>query len=136
MNKEKLYLTREKKHQIIHEVLSSKRTRQEIFKEHTGKDFEHGHILRWMKALGYDTKITLRPYIVSDSVDMTKKKGKSDNPNNVNESFENLQLKKRIAELEKKLKEAELKAIAFSTMVDVAEKEFNIPIRKKFNTKP
>jgi len=28
-----------------------------------------------------------------------------------------------------------MKAIAYSTMVDVAEKEFNIPIRKKYNTK-
>jgi hypothetical protein len=52
------------------------------------------------------------------------------------DSFENLQLKKRIFELEKQLKDAELKAIAFSTMVDIAEKEFNIPIRKKLNTKP
>ena len=51
------------------------------------------------------------------------------------ESFENLQLKKRIKELERQLKDAELKAIAFSTMVDIAEKEFKIPIRKKFNTK-
>lgn len=47
-----------------------------------------------------------------------------------------LQLKKRIQDLEKQLKEAELKAIAFSTMVDIAEKEFKIPIRKKYNTKP
>jgi transposase len=52
------------------------------------------------------------------------------------ESFETLLLQKRIVELEKQLKDAELKAIAFSTMVDIAEKEFNIPIRKKFNTKP
>jgi transposase len=52
------------------------------------------------------------------------------------DSFENLQLKKRIAELEKQLKDAEMKAIAYATMVDIAEKEFNIPIKKKFNTKP
>ena len=52
------------------------------------------------------------------------------------DNFENLQLKKRIAELEKQLKEAELKAIAFSTMVDIAEDMFKIPIRKKLNTKP
>jgi hypothetical protein len=50
--------------------------------------------------------------------------------------FEKLQLEKRVAELEKQLKLAEMKAIAFSTMVDIAEREFNIPIRKKFNTKP
>lgn len=136
MNKEKLYFTRAKKHEIIHEVLSSNMTRQEIFKKHTGKEIEHGHIGRWMKALGYDTELNSKPYIVSDSLEMPKKKGNSDKPINPNESFENLQLKKRIAELEKQLKEAELKAIAFSTMVDVAEKEFKIPIRKKFNTKP
>ena len=52
------------------------------------------------------------------------------------EDFETLKLKKRIAELEKQLQTAEMKAIAFSTMVDIAEKEFNIPIRKKYNTKP
>ena len=52
------------------------------------------------------------------------------------DSFENLQLKKRVSELENQLKDAEMKAIAFSTMIDIAEKEFNIPIRKKANTKP
>ena len=65
------------------------------------------------------------------------KKIKPDKSINIaDESFEYLQLKKRISELEKQLKDAELKAIAFSTMVDIAEKEFKIPIRKKLNTKP
>jgi hypothetical protein len=44
-------------------------------------------------------------------------------------------LQKRIFELESELKEARLKAIAFSTMVEIAEREFNISIRKKYNTK-
>ncbi|MCS6935930.1 MAG: hypothetical protein NZM35_12400, partial [Chitinophagales bacterium] len=60
----------------------------------------------------------------------------ADQQNSEQESFEILQLKKRIAELEKQLKEAEMKAIAYATMVDIAEKEFNISIKKKFNTKP
>ena len=51
-------------------------------------------------------------------------------------SFELLQLRKRIEELEKELKDAQMKAIAFSTMVDLAEKELKISIRKKLNTKP
>jgi hypothetical protein len=50
--------------------------------------------------------------------------------------YEVLKLKKRIEELEKQLQTSEMKAIAFSTMVDIAEKQFNIPIRKKHNTKP
>jgi len=59
-----------------------------------------------------------------------------DKTNQDSESFEFLQLKKRIEELEKQLQDAEMKAIAFSTMVDIAERQFNIPIRKKVNTKP
>jgi cell division septum initiation protein DivIVA len=62
-----------------------------------------------------------------------KEKNKTDHNT---ESFEILQLKKRIEELENQLKDAEMKAIAFSTMVDIAEREFKIPIRKKVNTNP
>jgi hypothetical protein len=67
---------------------------------------------------------------------MASKKVKPKVKASSDESFENLQLINRIKVLEQQLKDAELKAIAYSTMVDVAEKEFNIPIRKKFNTKP
>ncbi len=70
---------------------------------------------------------------------MTKSKSKKEVktvPYLQGDDFETLQLKKRIAELEKKLKDVDMKAIAYSTMVDIAEKEFNIPIRKKHNTKP
>lgn len=37
----------------------------------------------------------------------------------------------RIKELEKQLEDAQVKNIALETLVDVAEKEFKIPIRKK-----
>jgi hypothetical protein len=63
---------------------------------------------------------------------MAKSKKKTDSED---VDFEKLQLQKRISDLEKQVQVAEMKAIAFSTMVDIAEKEFNIPIRKKFNTK-
>jgi len=80
-----------------------------------------------MREYGYSDK---RPNFVS------KTKQMKDKTNLSSESFENIQLKKRIEELEKQLKDVEMKAIAFSTMVDLAEKEFKISIRKKFNTKP
>jgi len=67
---------------------------------------------------------------------MSKKKKPLKSDETESESFENLQLKKRIKELESQLQDAEMKAIAFSTMVDIAEREFKIPIRKKLNTKP
>ena len=125
------YFSDEEKHYIIQELLSSKCTKRDIWEKYTGYEEEHGQLLRWMRKLGYDTGIKTRiSNFVSNPIQMKKP------VNNQTESFENLQLKKRIEELEKQLKDAEMKAIAFSTMVDIAEKEFNIPIRKKHNTKP
>lgn len=127
------YFTDPEKHLIIQEMLETGCTKREIWEKYTGYEEEHGQLLRWMRKLGYDDSIpTRRPNFVLNSIQMKKKKIKEDLP----DSFENLQLKKRVEELEKQLKDAEMKAIAFSTMVDIAEKEFNIPIRKKCNTKP
>lgn len=125
------YFSDKEKHHIIQDLIFSKCTKREIWEKYTGREEEHGQLLRWMSKLGYDTGIkTRRPNFTSNPIQMKKNQEKA------TESFENLQLKKRVEELEIQLKDAELKAIAFSTMVDIAEKEFNIPIRKKLNTKP
>lgn len=55
--------------------------------------------------------------------------------NQQEESVESIQLKQRIKELEKALEFSELKAEAFSEMIDIAEKELKVSIRKKSNTK-
>ncbi len=127
------YFSDVEKHFIIQDLLSSKCPKRDIWKKHTGQEEEHGQILRWMRKLGYNTGVNeRRTNFASKLINMNKNTTKDES----NESFENLQLKKRVEELEKQLKDAELRAIAFSTMVDIAEKEFKIPIRKKFNTKP
>jgi nicotinamide mononucleotide adenylyltransferase len=127
------YFTAAEKHLIIQEMLETGCTKREIWEKYTGHEEEHGQLLRWMRKLGYDDSIpTRRPNFASNPIQVKKKESNQEHSN----SFENLQLKKRIEELEKQLKDAEMKAIAFSTMVDIAEKEFNIPIRKKYNTKP
>ena len=119
-------------HAIIQEYLKSGKSKDEIWRQYTGKA-DHGCLIRWMRNLGYLTSgQQLMPKLASNGYVMPKKK---DDSKMSQEQIEQLQLKKRIAELEKQLKDAELKAIAFSTMVDIAEKEFKIPIRKKFNTK-
>jgi transposase len=51
------------------------------------------------------------------------------------EKQEKALLEKRIKELEKALEYAKLKNIAVETMIDIAEKQFNIPIRKKSGPK-
>lgn len=136
IQKEGKYFTETEKHQVIQELLSRQCTKAEIWEKYTGKQEEHGQLLRWMRALGYNTGIkTRRPNIVSNPYAMPREKKTDQSIDAGDESFETLQMKKRIVDLEKQLKDAELKAIAFSTMVDIAEKEFNIPIRKKLNTK-
>jgi len=122
------------RHQIIQELVSSNCTRAEIWRRHTGQTEEHGYLLRWMRQLGYPPELYVRRRIFGGNNNlMVKKAATTEKPE---DSFEILQLKKRINELENQLKDAEMKAIAFSTMVDIAEKEFKIPIRKKLNTKP
>lgn len=133
VQKPSAYFSDDEKHIIIQEMLEARCTKRDIWEKYTGQEEEHGQLLRWMRKLGYDDSIpTRRPNFVSNPIQM-KKKNSTEGPTT---SFENLQLKKRIEELEKQLKDAEMKAIAFSTMVDIAEKEFNVPIRKKYNTKP
>ncbi len=131
------YFTESEKHQIIQELISTGSTKQSIWQKYTGQEEEHGSLLRWMRKLGYDDKvIRRRPNFATNQFVMPKEKKSGKLIDTSSDSFENLQLKKRIRELESQLKDAEMKAIAFSTMVDIAEKEFKIPIRKKFNTKP
>ena len=121
------------RHRIIQEMQSSQSTKREIWNKYTGQSEEHGCLLKWMRQLGYDEHSNRRFNFDGNNILMTNKKRTLQIGE---ESFEILQLKKRVLELENQLKDAEMKAIAFSTMVDIAEKEFNIPIRKKLNTKP
>jgi len=127
------FFTDQEKHDLIQDYLTSGESKENIWMKYTGKS-DHGRLLKWMRKFGYiSDNLNLSPKIVQELDLMAKKKSQ---PNLVDQDFETLQLKKRIQELEKQLRDAELKAIAFSTMVDIAEKEFKIPIRKKYNTKP
>lgn len=125
------YYSDNEKHLIIQELFETGCSKREIWKKYTGHSAEHGLLLRWMRKLGYEDKYNKRK--LNFAIKTNKMKKKVSLPD---DSYEIYKLNKRIEELEKQLKEAEMKAIAFSTMVDIAEKEFKIPIRKKFNTKP
>jgi len=125
----KLYFSDHEKRLIIEDYLSGNETKQSIYSRYTGYPAENGKITMWMRKFGIEDK-----FVKNTNFDSMPKKKKVKEQSS--EDFEMLKLKKRIAELEKQLQTAEMKAIAFSTMVDVAEKEFNIPIRKKHNTNP
>jgi transposase-like protein len=126
------HFSEEDKRGIIEDYLQSGLTKREIWEKYTGRKGEHGSILRWMYEYGY-----LRGN--QKCVIFAPKKRMVSSRNQTKESisdFENLQLKKRILDLEKQLQESEMKAIAWQTMIEIAEREFNISIKKKFNTKP
>jgi len=55
----------------------------------------------------------------------------SENSNNLSEEA----LKAQVKELEKRLKRSELKTEMLETMIDIAEEEFNLEIRKKSGAK-
>ena len=128
------YFTDAQKHQIIKEFLSLPITKQMLWEKYTGRKEEKGAIVKWMRGLGYDmSKCQRRRLTFAERMAMAKtaiNKITGDPNPEVDE------LKEKIKQLEQKLKEAELKALAYSTMIEVAEEKFKIPIKKKSNTKP
>lgn len=112
---------------IIEEYLQTNCQKREIWKKYTGRNEEKGNLLRWMRQLGYDIPPKWRKLGSSISINMSN--------SSKNQSSSEQDLLKRIKELEKALIESELRATAFNTMIEVAEKELKINIRKKSSTK-
>jgi hypothetical protein len=86
-----------------------------------------------MRKFGY------LPYPKRKDAIFVLQKEAMDNLNKVKETysyFEYTKLQKRIEELEKQLCESELQTLTYQTMVEIAERELKISIKKKFNTKP
>jgi hypothetical protein len=131
--KEVVYFSESEKRLIIEDYLQSGLSKRTIWEKYTGRNGEHGTILRWMRQYGYSPETKQRITFIDGENEMSKHKKRNYDPES---DFDNLKLKRRIAELEKQLHESEMKSIAFETMVDIAERELNISIKKKFNTKP
>lgn len=113
---------------IIEEYLSSGKSKYSILQKYDIK-FK-GALQRWMRLYGY--------------VDIWKHKNvKFEQPNlsilAKNKSpllpSDETDLLKKIKELERQLQDAQLLSEGYSMMIDIAEKEYKIPIRKKRNTK-
>jgi transposase len=114
--------------EIIEEYLKGGRTKQEIWQHYTGKTEEHGQIIRWMRQLGYlENSMPLRP-LSSRPLSLPIMSSSKPQP-----SVEELQ--KKIKQLEQQLLDSQLKEEAYRRMIDIAEKELKVSIRKKPNTK-
>ena len=112
---------------MVKEYLTGQYSKVEIWKKYTGQDNEHGTLLDWMRKLGYisdQSKVrSIKPF---NPVSLIMSQKPSDDP---------IELQRRIKELEKQLESAQLKAEGYELMIEIAEKELNIPIRKKSGTK-
>lgn len=83
-------------------------------------------IQRWMKRLGYDdiyqsattTFTPLKLSVVASKKDLNSE-----------------ELEKKLRELERQLEDEKLRSEAYRRMIEKAEKELKIPIRKKFDTR-
>jgi len=128
-----MHFTDEQKHTIIRAYLNSSKTKDEIWRTYTGRA-DHGGLLRWMRKFGYVESTLTHPN--SDLPKVSVMSTRKTEPHALTSAVEAERLNQRIKELEQQLQQANMRAIAFETMVEVAEKELGIPIRKKYATKP
>lgn len=127
--RESRWYTFEEREAIIEEYLNGPATKTEIWLKYTGDPQEHGRLTRWMRQLGYlsgkkqkESYVQLQQFPLTTMDSSDKQKGHQE-------------LLRRIKELENQLEEAQLKAEGYKLMVEIAEKELKMPIRKKSDTK-
>lgn len=117
------------KRNVIDEYLTSGSPKLFIQRKH-GIKFKSA-IVTWMKQLGYvDAFEKVSILRLSNQLELAKKY----NPEHAS-SNDAKALEKRIKELEKQLGDEKIRTEMLSRMIDIAETEFKVPIRKKPNTK-
>jgi len=113
----------EERHAIIKEYLEGDLCKTEVWRKHTGQDEEHGGLLKWMRMYGYQDSKPKRNVIFKplNPVDMSK----------ASDELNNDELRAKIKKLEEQLQDSQLKEEGYRLMIELAEKEFKIPIVKK-----
>lgn len=118
--------------EMIKEYLSGNYTKVEIWKKYTGQSIERGKMLNWMRILGYADKVG---FSVKRNIPLPFPKQETPILTPAQNDQAPKDLHKRIKELENQLENAQLKAEGYELMIEIAEKELKIPIRKKSDTK-
>jgi hypothetical protein len=118
-----LYFSEVEKRQIIEEYLKGNRTKADVWRQFTGRQVEHGKIKLWMRKLGYIENISQQKIVALPIMATNKPQPSAE------------ELQRRIKQLEQQLLDSQLKEEAYRRMIDIAEKELKVSIRKKPNTK-
>jgi hypothetical protein len=112
------------KRRMVEDYLKGDLSKAEIWRRYTGKEEEHGKIIKWMRQFGY-----LERTLPLEALSLSIMPGSTTPQSSVEE------LQKRIKQLEQQLLDSQLKEEAYRRMIDIAEKELKVSIRKKPNTK-
>ena len=113
------------KRMVIEEYLTTKCDKMELLRKYN-IHFKSA-IQTWMRKLGYDDTHRAQRVKFDISLPLTVPMGIQ------SQNIRDLQ--KRIQELEQQLQDEKLRAEAYSRIIDKAEKELKISIKKKPNTK-
>lgn len=113
------------KRKVIEEYLAGGSCKMELLRKYNIRT--KSGIQRWMKKFGYTDEhrpVSLKFTHITSPV-LAKKIDPSGN----------IELQKRIKELERQLEDEKLRSEAYARIIEKAEKELKISIRKKPNTK-
>ncbi|MGB3181053.1 MAG: transposase [Cyclobacteriaceae bacterium] len=108
--------TEEFKRSVCEEFLAGGMTLRAVERKH---GLGNSRLNDWLNKYGYSVR---KPYLI-EGRDMAKKKSKKSTDDTI-----------RIKELEKQLAMARLEATAYRKMIEIAEDELKIEIRKKSDT--
>ena len=116
--------TQEEKFAIVKGYLESNLSRNAIVKKY---QIGQGTLIAWLRIFGVEKNNENNKSVMVRKLNKTKSDAKSaDLQNGVNQ-----ELLRRIEELEEALEYEKLRSLAYSTMIDIAEEDFKIKIRKK-----
>ena len=120
--------TQEEKMAIIKDYLESNQSKNKIVKKY---GIGYGSLVTWLRIFGVENNKERNKSVMVRKIS----KMKSDVKNTDAKNDVNQELLKRIEELEKALEYEKLRSLAYSTMIDIAEEDFKIQIRKKDGAK-
>lgn len=108
------------KYQIVMEYLNTNATQEELMRKY---NFGGTNIPKWMRKFGLKLPD-------NQTLEINKQMAKE-----ITKTPKEHEYEQKIKELEKALEYEKLRTRALETMIDIAENDLNIPIRKKPGTK-
>jgi len=115
------------KHEIIKAYLEGSKSKQQVWQEFTGDEEEKGQIIKYMRQLGYlEAKVKKKPATFYMK-DKTASKPVPLPPKDEKDA--------EIDKLKKELQDCHIREQYYLTMIEIAENELKISIRKKSCTK-